>query len=1284
MSEPPHLDEKDQCIRELEARVAALEAQVESQTSLTTDDCDGFLKTLISLLPGYVHLYDANQRLITFEGMRVGLLGYTQAEVDAMADNVLGTLGHPDDIAGIIAGYRAFLADKTSPPTTIEFRAKHKDGTWRWLRARAMHFDGTVNDKRVASIALLTDVTDEVQTANALTDSENRYRALTENSPYRVTTVDHEHRLAYTNEVPPGYTLEAIRGVSMYDFVQPQDADTIRAVLRDTFEYQTQGDYELYVESVDRWFSSRTVPVINPETNDVDEVVIVSLDVTERKRAEKALRESEKRYRAVVEQSPDNIAVIDRDYHLLYVNNVGDGKTLADYVGKKVTDTVPPHASAQIAEHIDRAFETGKLQHYEVPGRLQDGSYGWYADRVVPMRDGDDITAVMLIATDITRRKKAEDALAERERLLRLMTENIGETMILYDLEGYIQYTSRSARDLTRFGGEASIGKHGTDLAPQFHPDDRAQALARFEQLLDGESGETAQYRIRTDSGDYIWLENNFTRVYDDDGEHIGYVSIGRDVTEKRQMQDTLAERERLLSLVTQNISETIFLYDVDGYIRYSSRSAINLAQAEGPTLVGTHGLDLLARVHPDDRDWVESRFRKMTEAGETNTRTFRVMQDDNTYIWLESTYTEAYDVQGEHIGYVSIGRDVTEKHEMSETLRERERLLSLITENTREVIFYYDRDGIVLFVSPSVEDISGLAVDEIVGKHIMEYVKIVDLGNIDPAKQALNMMINSGDFPPVTTLHTTHPITGNITVHEARASIVRAPDGSIEGIIVVQHDVTERHRAEEALRASEEQLRLVTENMTEAIFYYDISGVIQYVSAAVEPMFGLPTETVIGKTGADFLDMVHPEDREQVEQRLQSRVEGGAPPRSVEYRARHADGHYVWVESRGTNVTDDIGTHKGSVIVQRDVTDRKRIEDALRLSEQRLRLITDNMGDVVILYNMNREVQFVNPAFEHLTGYSPAELYKRNFIPYVHPEESERVYAIWDSLFDGNSMTNEEFRIVRKDGTVRWVSSSWQPSLDENGVQVGTQGRDTDITRRKMAEQEALENALEKERRQILSQFIEDSAHEFGQPLSSINIAVDLLRRKVANLDETASYLDRIGTQSSQLQQLLNAMLLMTRLETMALEREPVRLSDVFDAIETRLHDQLAGITLTVETEVETLPADLDLLTRALFNVVDNAVRYTDPGGSVTVSTTGEGDDVLITVRDTGIGMDAAVREQAFETFYRKDVARSTRGFGLGLPIAQRIVQRHGGEVTIESEPGVGTSVTLCFPAVG
>src|SRR5439155_13212578 len=169
-------------------------------------------------------------------------------------------------------------------------------------------------------------------------------------------------------------------------------------------------------------------------------------------------------------------------------------------------------------------------------------------------------------------------------------------------------------------------------------------------------------------------------------------------------------------------------------------------------------------------------------------------------------------------------------------------------------------------------------------------------------------------------------------------------------------------------------------------------------------------------------------------------------------------DGSEFPVSLTTSQIKDLTGQVIGLLGVARDITERKRADEALRESERRLRLIAENTSDVIFAFEMQRRPVYVNPAVKELTGYPFSEIREKQFINWVHPEDQPRMLQVWEDLFAGKTFSEVEFRLLTKTGQMKWCSSSWGPLLDEAGRQIGVQGRERDITERKELEREILE----------------------------------------------------------------------------------------------------------------------------------------------------------------------------------------------------------------------------------
>jgi len=325
------------------------------------------------------------------------------------------------------------------------------------------------------------------------------------------------------------------------------------------------------------------------------------------------------------------------------------------------------------------------------------------------------------------------------------------------------------------------------------------------------------------------------------------------------------------------------------------------------------------------------------------------------------------------------------------------------------------------------------------------------------------------------------------------------AAQGRVIRIYSASQDITERKRAEEALRKSEARYRAVVEDQTELVCRFRPDGRLTFVNEAYCRYFGKQREELLESTCMPF---ILDQDQEQVEMAFAS-LSREKPVVTYEHRVVAANGEIRWQQWSDRAIYDENGNPVEYQSVGRDVTERKRAEATLRESERKLRLIAENATDVIFAYDMNRRLIYVNPAVGELTGYSVSELYEKNFINWLHPEDEARMMKLWEGLFEGRSFSGEEFRIITKEGQVKWCSGTWGLLCDESGRQIGVQGHERDITERKRAEERLRREAARAEAlvrtaarlnaqldlNTVLNAVCEEAAHALGVPFATVTL---------------------------------------------------------------------------------------------------------------------------------------------------------------------------------------------------
>jgi len=397
----------------------------------------------------------------------------------------------------------------------------------------------------------------------------------------------------------------------------------------------------------------------------------------------------------------------------------------------------------------------------------------------------------------------------------------------------------------------------------------------------------------------------------------------------------------------------------------------------------------------------------------------------------------------------------------------------------------------------------------------------------------------------------------------------------------------------------------------------------------------------------------------------------------------------------------------------QNEIAERKQAEETLRESEERYQLANRATFDVIWDWNLQTDALWWNENFQILFGYHMEVIEPgiESWTNRIHPDDLARVEAgIHAAIDSGRQSWSDHYRFRRQDGAYAEIDDRGYISRETGGKPVRMIGAMQDVTGRAQAEQHAFELALERERMALLGKFVQDASHEFRTPLSIIQTNVYLLER-LEDGPKRQRKLAQIGDQVTGLIRLVDLLGEITRLDSgVPFTTQPTDLNRLIGAVADKLQGAAAAkslaLHLVLAPGLPLVSADGNRLGRALDELLDNAVRFTPAGGRVTVRTgwrmadggwriddvepvgknlqsaIGHPQWVTVEVQDTGPGIPPDVLPHVFERFYRQDAAHTTPGFGLGLPIARAIVERHGGRLEVESRPGAGSVFRILLPA--
>ncbi|MBI3784353.1 MAG: PAS domain S-box protein [Deltaproteobacteria bacterium] len=826
--------------------------------------------------------------------------------------------------------------------------------------------------------------------------------------------------------------------------------------------------------------------------------------------------------------------------------------------------------------------------------------------------------------------------------------------------------------------------------------------------------------RVANADGAYRWILARDICQCDAAGKPYRMSGADTDLTERRRMEEALQEAQASLQLATESAKVAVWKCNLRSLtIRFSAGWERVLGRDAGE-LTLTALWDL---VHPDDRarttKAMQEHLQGRTAAYENEQRMLHV---DGSYRWVLSRGVVTRDAKGRPSQWFGADIDVTERKTLEESLRRSEEQYRHLVEDITDVIYTADCDGRVSYMSPAAERLYGYAPAEVINRPFSEFIFPEDLpGVIEGFQEAMSGSPQPHDHRVVTKV-------GDVRwVQDHTRPILQG--GQIVGLQGILSDVTERKRAEDTLRALtatleqqvaertralvavNERLGLITDNMLDMLSQVNLDGIFQYVSPAHEQVLGYPPQQMLGKSVFDFL---HPDDVGGVTAVIEATLHGASIGR-LEFRYRHADGHYIWLETVGKLLFDDHGTPVGAVLNGRDVTERRRVEESLRESEERFSSAFEFAAIGKALVAPDGRWLKVNRALCELVGYREEELLQKTFQDITHPDDLEADLAYVHQMLAGEIRTYQmEKRYFHKSGEVLWVLLSVSLVRDSKGHPLYFISQIQDIGARKRAEADIRHLNAELEQRvlqrtaqldaanQDLEAFSYSVSHDLRTPLRHIaGFSNMLLEDNAEQLNDSGRHcLDRIQADCQRMGQLIDDLLALSHVSCRPLCRERVDLSALARSVAAEL--QAANPERTVDAafaDGAIALGDPSLLRIVLENLLGNAWKYTSKhptariefglryaecgvrpnqfasSDPVNPQSAIHGPQSAFFVRDDGAGFDSALSDKLFAPFQRLHSAAAFEGTGIGLAIVARIIRRHGGQVWAEGAVGQGAT---------
>lgn len=642
------------------------------------------------------------------------------------------------------------------------------------------------------------------------------------------------------------------------------------------------------------------------------------------------------------------------------------------------------------------------------------------------------------------------------------------------------------------------------------------------------------------------------------------------------------------------------------------------------------------------------------------------------------------------------LAEERTKRKQAEQELRDSEERFRLLVSGIKDyAVCMLDPDGRISSWNTGAEVVFGYRAHEIVGKHFRCFYPAAEQDAGKP-EHDLEVATRTGRFE-----EEDRRLRQDGTLFRAHVDMraLRDDSGALRGFTQVTRDVTERREAEEALRRSEARKSAILETALDAIVTMDQEARIIEWNPAAEKIFGYSRELALGRAFTDLMTAASNEElaRKGLTRYLQT-GRGRLLGQRMELVAIRAHGAEFPVELTITHLAGEDQLVFTSFI--RDITERRRTEEALRKSEERFRLLVENVEDYAIyMLDPHGRVTTWNAGAERIHGYGAQEVVGRRFHRFHTPEDCDRRkpdQALAVATTEGRFQ--DEHWLVRKNGTAFWASFVITALRDENGRLTGFSTIARDVTKRKNAEDEirrlnaALERQVQERTAELQAAYGEIEAfsysisHDLRAPLIHIAGFVEMLKSELGpRLDgRSRRHLDTICDSTEHMSRMIAGLLALSRLDRAEMRKVRLHLGDLVRDVQREL---AAGLqNREVAWMVGDLPevhADPVLLRQALVNLLSNALKFTRTRAGARIeigSAPGPVEDV-VHVRDNGVGFDMKYATKLFGVFQRLHPATEFEGTGVGLASVRRIIQRHGGRVWAESAPNEGATFYFSLP---
>jgi PAS domain S-box-containing protein len=1006
-------------------------------------------------------------------------------------------------------------------------------------------------------------------------------------------------------------------------------------------------------------------------------VVAMVRDITERRRGEENLRQSEERFRSVFEQGQIGVTLMGMDRRMFMVN--ATMCRMLGYSEEELTRMTPlditypddKNLSADLMEHLfDRNFPVGKIEKRYVR-KNGDIVWGSLTASVIRDRKGKPQYSVGLIE-DITERKQAETELRLGNEIFANMEE--GVCLVRTD-DGIIVHANPTFSKMFGYGADELTGAEVTRINADYprRPEEVAEEIRAAIRRSGVWRGEILHKRK---DGTLFWCAVTVSRFQHPKFGGVG-ISVHQDITELKQAQETMRESEERFRGIFEQGPIGVALLGLDQRMTKVNPAFCRMLGYSEAELANMTPLDM---TYPDDREMSMEVLGRLDRGEIPVSMEKRYVQKSGEVIWVSVIASVIRDQEGRPLHGLRMIEDITERKRAEEELRILTQRLSLATRSAAMGVWELDLGSGRAIWDETMFQIFGVPQKASVRRE--DWVRQMhpdDVAQTDAFMKAIvrektQARLEFRVIRPDGLLR--HVSTAGGAVVDARGNVI--------GVVGIAFDITERRQAEQKLAEQAALLDLARD----CIAVRDMQGRIIFWNRGAAETYGWSADEALGRTSQELLQTNFPVPLKQIEATVLTQAvwEG-------ELEQTTKDGKRIFVASRWSLWRDEHGAPKAFLLINRDITARKHTEEQLHSLTERLSLATRSASIGVWDWDLRTNTTLWDDTLFDMFGIKKVvPMAFEDFSRRVHPDDLPKVQASLERAITGKTQDFVEFRIIRPDGSLRHIAAAEGVVLDEQGKVVRVVGTGVDITERKQMEAQieaSKEQLVTAARLSALGMMAGGIAHEINNPLGIIHaLASDLIdvvkdegtappemvTRNCSRIRETSDRIARIIKSLRQISREGSSDKLQTAPIGRILEEtlEVCRARFKANGVKLLLPERIPELSVRCR-EVQIAQVLLNLLQNAF-----DAVMEEKDQRWVRLDVTSRDDSLVLSVTDSGPGIPPELRPRIMEPFFTtKPVGKGT---GLGLSLSKNIAEEHGGKLEYSEENGK-TCFSLALP---